>query len=78
MASDAEFGCEDFEEGGGRADAPFDAVVAAITTDEVKVETRAAGPTTAANALRTQLPDLEMLTDGERHVLDEWLTRITH
>lgn len=58
------------------ADAMFDAVVAAITTD--RVETRNTGPSTAANALRTQLPDLEMLTDGERHVLDEWLTRITH
>jgi hypothetical protein len=53
----------------------FDAVVAAITTGQVG--TRDAGPATAANALRSQLPDLEILTDGERHVLDEWLTRIT-
>lgn len=57
------------------ADAMFDAVVAAITTGQVG--TRDAGPATAANALRSQLPDLEMLTDGERHVLEEWLTRIT-
>lgn len=58
------------------AEAMFDAVVAAITTGEV--ETRNTRPTTAANALRAQLPDLEMLTDGERQLLGEWLVRITH
>ncbi|MER7249380.1 TetR/AcrR family transcriptional regulator [Kribbella sp. NPDC000426] len=58
------------------ADTMFDAVVTAITTNQV--QTRNTGPTTAANALRAQLPDLAMLTDGERHVLDEWLNRITH
>jgi AcrR family transcriptional regulator len=39
---------------------------------------RSAGVVTAANALRARLAELEMLTDGERHVLGEWLARITH
>ncbi|WP_350274162.1 TetR/AcrR family transcriptional regulator [Kribbella sp. HUAS MG21] len=65
------------------ADAMFDAVIAALTAGPTEglttgpVETRNAGPATAANALQAQLPDLTMLTDGERHVLGEWLTRIT-
>ncbi|MET9270477.1 TetR/AcrR family transcriptional regulator [Kribbella sp. NPDC003557] len=61
-------------------DAMFDAVVAAITTPDTTAPggTRNAGPTTAANALRAHLPELGMLTDGERHVLGEWLARITH
>lgn len=55
--------------------AAFDAVIAAITTDP---PTRSdPGPIPAANTLRAQLPALTALTDGERHVLEEWLTRIT-
>ncbi|MEV5963889.1 TetR/AcrR family transcriptional regulator [Kribbella sp. NPDC051952] len=57
------------------SDAMFEALVAAISTD--RVTTRNVGPGPAANALRAQLPDVTVLTDGERHVLDEWLTRIT-
>ncbi|RZT19553.1 TetR family transcriptional regulator [Kribbella sp. VKM Ac-2569] len=66
------------------ADAMFNALITAITTDPAHHETaddraRAdAGVVTAANALRARLPELEMLTEGERHVLGEWLARITH
>ncbi|MFF0344055.1 TetR/AcrR family transcriptional regulator [Kribbella sp. NPDC004875] len=60
------------------AEAMFDAVVAAIATPAQTPKTRDAGPTSAANALQAQLPELRMLTDGERHVLGEWLNRITH
>jgi AcrR family transcriptional regulator len=73
------------------ADAMFNAVVSAITTGPA--DTRNAGSAhgaagtvahpdvgvvTAANALRARLAELEMLTDGERHLLGEWLARITH
>ncbi|NUS59234.1 MAG: TetR/AcrR family transcriptional regulator [Streptomycetaceae bacterium] len=58
------------------ADAMFDAVVAAIATTG-SADQGGAGAAGAANALRANLPELEMLTDGERHVLDEWLSRIT-
>lgn len=66
------------------ADTMFDALIAAIATDAPHSETAdararaGAGVVTAANALRAQLAELEMLTDGERHVLGEWLGRITH
>ena len=53
----------------------FNAVITAITTDPTALPD--AGPVPAANALRAQLPDLVALTAGERHVLQEWLTRIT-
>lgn len=53
----------------------FDVVVTAITTDPTALP--APGPVPAANTLRAHLPDLVALTDGERHVLQEWLTRIT-
>ncbi|GAA1139717.1 TetR/AcrR family transcriptional regulator [Kribbella jejuensis] len=63
------------------ADAMFDAVVAAITTPDDDGATRgrpaAEGVTAAANALQAYLPELRMLTDGERQVLGEWLARIT-
>ncbi|TCC12304.1 TetR/AcrR family transcriptional regulator [Kribbella soli] len=76
------------------ADTMFDALIAAIATapaahhETANGESadgraragvgRSAGVATAANALRAQLAELEMLTDGERHVLGEWLARITH
>lgn len=63
------------------ADTMFDALITTITTDAVRESAddgSAGGAVTAANALRARLPELEMLTDGERHVLGEWLARITH
>lgn len=63
------------------ADTMFDALITTITTDVVRESAddgSAGGVMTAANALRARLPELEMLTDGERHVLGEWLARITH
>ena len=51
-----------------------DAVIAAITTDTPAVETP--GPAAAAIALRATLPEATALTDGERHVLREWLDRL--
>ncbi|MFG1823268.1 TetR/AcrR family transcriptional regulator [Microbispora bryophytorum] len=52
-----------------------DAAIAAITTDAPVVETP--GPAAAAMALRAALPDAAAaLTDGERHVLGEWLDRL--
>ena len=56
------------------SDATFDALAAAIATAEPRPQ--AAGPIPAANALRTELPDLTVLSSGERHVLEEWLDRI--
>jgi hypothetical protein len=51
-----------------------DAVIAAITTDAPAIETP--GPAAAAIALRATLPEATALTDGERHVLREWLDRL--
>lgn len=51
-----------------------DAVIAAITTDVPVVE--APGPAAAAVALRAALPAAAALTEGERHVLAEWLDRL--
>ncbi|MEU8060383.1 TetR/AcrR family transcriptional regulator [Microbispora bryophytorum] len=51
-----------------------DAAIAAITTDVPVVETP--GPAAAAMALRAALPDAAALTDGERHMLGEWLDRL--
>ena len=56
------------------SNATFGALAAAIATAEPRP--RASGPVPAANALRAGLPDLTMLSPGERHVLDEWLGRI--
>ncbi|MGZ0152030.1 TetR/AcrR family transcriptional regulator [Kribbella sp. WER1] len=58
------------------ADAMFDAVISAIATAGTATS-GGDGATGAANALRAHLPELKTLTDGERHVLDEWLFRIT-
>ena len=60
--------------GTGLSDAAREAVIAAITTDEPQLE--APSPVAAANALRAGLPQLTVLTDGERHILQEWLDRI--
>ncbi len=49
-------------------------VISAITTGEARQQ--APSPVAAANALRAQLSDLTVLTEGERHVLAEWLDRI--
>ncbi|MEU8223845.1 TetR/AcrR family transcriptional regulator [Kribbella sp. NPDC048915] len=75
-------------------DAMFEAVITTITMDANSTDTsttgtsttgtntaratRTAGVIAAANALQAHLPQLDELTDGERHLLDEWLTRITH
>ncbi|MEU8192195.1 TetR/AcrR family transcriptional regulator [Microbispora amethystogenes] len=56
------------------SEAARDAAIAAITTDAPAVETP--GPAAAAVALRATLPDAAALTDGERHVLGEWLDRL--
>ena len=58
----------------GLSDAMFDAIVAAIATAEPAL--RAAGPVPVANTLSAEIPALTMLSDGERHVLAEWLDRI--
>jgi AcrR family transcriptional regulator len=57
------------------SDAMFDAVIAAIATRACE-GAGDPGPVPAANTLRAQLPNLAVLSSGERHVLDEWLTRI--
>jgi hypothetical protein len=57
------------------SDAACAAVIAAITTDAPAVQTP--GPVAAANALRAELSDVTVLTGGERHVLGDWLDRIT-
>ncbi|WP_327044042.1 TetR/AcrR family transcriptional regulator [Microbispora sp. NBC_01189] len=56
------------------SEAARDAAIAAVTTDAPAVETP--GPAAAAMALRATLPDAAALTDGERHVLGEWLDRL--
>jgi AcrR family transcriptional regulator len=50
-------------------------IIGAITTGGPGLA--ASGPAAAANALHAQLDELGMLTDGERHVLSEWLDRIS-
>jgi AcrR family transcriptional regulator len=50
------------------------AVIAAITTDAPAVANP--GPAAAAIALRATLPETTALTEGERHVLSEWLDRL--
>jgi hypothetical protein len=51
-----------------------DAVIAAITTDAPAIANP--GPAAAAIALRATLPEATVLTEGERHVLREWLDRL--
>jgi AcrR family transcriptional regulator len=52
-----------------------EAVIAAITSEAPAVGTP--GPAAAAIALRAALPAATVLTEGERHVLGEWLDRLT-
>jgi hypothetical protein len=58
----------------GLSEAAREAVIAAITTASPALETP--GPAAAAVALRAVLPDDTTLTEGERHLLDEWLERL--
>ncbi|GGO12009.1 TetR family transcriptional regulator [Microbispora rosea subsp. aerata] len=58
----------------GLSEAAREAAIAAVTTDAPVVE--ATGPAAAAMALLAALPDATALTDGERHVLGEWLDRL--
>lgn len=51
-----------------------EAVLAAVTTDPPGPS--AAGPVPAAVALRAVLPQVDALSDGERHLMGEWLDRI--
>ena len=51
-----------------------EAMVGAITTETPAVTD--AGPAGAARALRAVLPDATKLSDGEQHLLREWLDRI--
>jgi AcrR family transcriptional regulator len=55
-----------------------EAMVAAITRAEPAVPAAETGPAAAARALRAALPDdTDVLSDAERHLLREWLTRLT-
>lgn len=58
----------------GLSDAAREAVLAAITTESPVLES--SSPAAAAIALRAVLPDATSLSDGERHLLDEWLDRL--
>jgi hypothetical protein len=58
----------------GLSEAAREAVVAAITTDAP--EGPGSGPVTAAVSLRAALDDVDVLTDAERALLQEWLDRI--
>ena len=70
--------CRSAGQGGGQhiaeAGGLASAITAAITTTQPAPQ--AAGPVPVANALRAEIPALTMLSDGERHVLAEWLDRI--
>ena len=58
------------------SDTAREAVLAAITTTSPVLESPS--PATAAIALRAVLPDATpSLSDGERHLLDEWLDRLS-
>ncbi|GLY66581.1 TetR/AcrR family transcriptional regulator [Amycolatopsis taiwanensis] len=52
-----------------------EAMIAAIALDEPAV--RDVGPAGAARALRALLPEQTTLTSAERHLLGEWLDRLT-
>ena len=61
----------------GLSKAAREAVVAAITTENSVLQSP--GFASAAIALRAALPEAGMiLTEGERHVLEEWLDRLAH
>jgi hypothetical protein len=63
------------------SEATREAILAALTTDEVAgVEDGSAGDDRVANravALKAVLPETTELTLGERALLSEWLDRIT-
>ena len=59
----------------GLIEALREAMITAVTTEEPAVETP--GPATAALALRAVLPEQDILSDAERHLLDEWLQRLS-
>ena len=56
------------------SEATREIVIGALTTEDTGPAISA--PVAAANALRAQLGELDMLTGGERHALGEWLDRI--
>ena len=58
----------------GLSETAREAVIAAITTESPVLETP--GPAAAAVALRAVLGDATTLTEGERHLLDEWLAKL--
>jgi len=58
----------------GLADAAFDALLRAITTDVPATE--APGPQAAATALKARLEQSDALSAGERALLGEWLDRL--
>ena len=51
-----------------------EAMVGAVTTQRPAVQEE--GPAGAARALRAMLPEQTTLSDGERHLLGEWLDRL--
>jgi AcrR family transcriptional regulator len=52
-----------------------EAMISAVTLDQPAVHDT--GPAGAARALRALLPEQTTLTSGERHLLGEWLDRLT-
>ena len=56
------------------SEAAREAVIAAITSASPALD--GPGPAAAAIALRAVLPDAAALSDGERHLLEEWLDRL--
>jgi AcrR family transcriptional regulator len=56
------------------ANAMYDAVLAQILTDAAK--TPAGGPLATAVTFRAIAPDLAMLSNAERQLLDDWLARV--
>jgi AcrR family transcriptional regulator len=58
----------------GLSESAREAVIAAITNESPAL--KSPGPAGAAIALRAVLPDATILSDGERHLLEEWLDRL--
>jgi AcrR family transcriptional regulator len=56
------------------AQAMYEAILAQILTDTP--EAPESGPTAAAVTLRAIAPELTMLSNAERHLLDDWLARV--